>query len=147
MRTGALFCVGVFGLLAMGAGAQNGVDRELKKFQGEWYAVFGEFQGKRVPTKTQADSVFVFKGDKLVNKLSGKADSEARVSLDPSQNPKAIDIRLGDNDRGGFAGIYEFQPDGTLRLALSPRRDGRPTAFPTTPDSVHRLIELKRIRP
>jgi RNA polymerase sigma factor (sigma-70 family) len=126
--------------------AQGGPDTELKKFHGEWYAVFGEYQGKRTVTKTEKDSVFLVTGDKLLNKLDGKDDGEATITVDPTQNPKTIDITLKEKDAdGGFVGIYEFQADGTLRLALSARGDGRPTSFKTTSTSAHRLFELKRV--
>jgi uncharacterized protein (TIGR03067 family) len=118
------------------------MDRELAKFQGEWEAVSGEYQGRVEPAKA-GDSVYTFEGNTLVNRLGGKVSSEATVALDPSKTPRAIDIDLKGEEGGGFVGIYEFTAGGTLRLALAPRTGGRPADFPTTPATGHQLVVLK----
>ena len=62
------------------------------------------------------------------------------------RDPKTIDFGY-QSPEGHVAilhGIYEFLPDGAVRLAFDSGYDGRPDAFSTKPGSNRRIFILKR---
>jgi RNA polymerase sigma factor (sigma-70 family) len=110
--------------------------------QGTWVPVSVEEAGKKVPQKEIEAKNFemVVKGDRMT--LPIKDDSkEVRYKLDPSKDPKQIDLHLEKGKTG--KGIYSLKGD-TLRLCVEKDPDGdRPAKFGTA-GTTHFLIVLKK---
>jgi RNA polymerase sigma factor (sigma-70 family) len=108
-------------------------DEDMKKLQGTWYTVSVESHGMKVPeAKILAKNVrLVAEGDRwTLKETKGDPDKVFSVRLDPTQQPKAIDIvyQTGENKGKTSLGIYEL--DGsTLRVCLGEPGDPRPTKF------------------
>jgi uncharacterized protein (TIGR03067 family) len=109
-------------------------DADLKALQGTWVAESEELNGVATP-KEKLDRTLVVDGDRAVNTFkrgAGVHTSEARLVLDPSQSPKAMDLVGKAFERKA---IYKLE-DGRLWVCVQhdPKRE-RPTGFKTTADS------------
>jgi uncharacterized protein (TIGR03067 family) len=126
-------------------------DQEL--LQGTWRVVAGERDGRPVPEEIlkRADGVLTFTGDKVrvrmqESEITPPRDRQARLYLDPTKEPKAIDLIALGGAVDAFVGIYRLDGD-TLTLCgyMEPNeRTERPTAFATKPGDGRRLIILRR---
>ena len=103
------------------------IDNGLRKGGYEWLR------------KKSVGAVLVFRGDRITLE-GGDGDKEAiRFTLDPSQYPKAADLRMGDLT---YLGIYELDGD-TLRFCLG-STTARPTKFAVKPGGEWLYVVLKR---
>jgi uncharacterized protein (TIGR03067 family) len=141
-----LFLVSTACLLLSSQGANtDAIKQDLKKFSGTWVAVLTEIDGKK-QSAWEEQSFWTFAGDKLTSTLGDKPGSGGKVRLDPAKSPKTIDIDFTtpEGTTGTLVGIYRFNEDGTLWLALDNKGVGRPANFPTRPGGAHRMIAFKK---
>ena len=115
-----------------------------EKLQGNWQVVSAERDGQALP---DVGMRLVFAGDRMTTFVPGFQPAPMTFVLDPSQEPKEIDITYP--PIGVWPGIYDLEGD-SLRLCLAQTNDTarlRPTAFRTEPDgqSVF-LYVLRRVR-
>jgi uncharacterized protein (TIGR03067 family) len=118
---------------------QTETKKELAKFEGIWEGVGGEEVG-HVLTREAAkdeDEQFIFKGDRLTVRKDGKVQDEFKISVDPSKNPKEMDLHFIEGKYEGkkCLAIYTFEGD-QLKICtetkLRPSRGGlRPNVFST----------------
>jgi RNA polymerase sigma factor (sigma-70 family) len=116
---------------------------DQQRLQGDWKVHDVEMGGQHMPHERMG---FAFAGDKIMM-VFGPVRMEPMVySLDPSREPKAIDVR---HPAGAvWPGIYELNGD-FLKVCLNEgAMKGRPTTFQTQPDApgVY-LYVLRRERP
>jgi uncharacterized protein (TIGR03067 family) len=131
------------------AGAQDdAAKKEMKKLEGTWATVSIEAAGQKV---TDEDKIktrkLTTKGDKYTLKV-GDETVQGTMEINPSKNPKAIDVKpdTGSNKGKTLLGIYEVDGDKlTICLAL-PGKD-RPTEFSTEAGTGHQLVVYKREQP
>jgi RNA polymerase sigma factor (sigma-70 family) len=117
---------------------------EREKLQGDWRVVSVEKDGQALPDQGMR---FVFVGGEVTVFVQGFQAASMTYVLDPSPEPKAIDITSP--VAGIWPGIYRGEGD-SLRLCLDQKPDTvrtRPTDFRTEPDgqSVF-LYVLRRVR-
>jgi uncharacterized protein (TIGR03067 family) len=111
---------------------------ELAKLEGKWRVVKGANAREEGDVPDAQAFVLTFKGAEATMALGDKAESVLVTALDPTTDPKCID--LGEKRKGRdprtLEGVYRIDGD-TLRLAFAVPRDGklRPTSFekPTDP--------------
>jgi uncharacterized protein (TIGR03067 family) len=124
---------------------QAAVKQEKKCLIGVWKLVSSEGEGKKVPEEilkleivrwTITDSTIVW----TVGKDNEGAD---RYTLDPTTNPKAID--LTDKDGHHAPGIYALNGD-TLKVCIDEGSEERPKLFATKPDTRLSVWTFKRER-
>jgi uncharacterized protein (TIGR03067 family) len=122
------------------------IKQDLKKLNGTWVAVSTEIEGKK-QSALNDKSYWIFDGDKLTSRIKDKPGSGGIVRLDPTKDPRAIDIdfKTPEGTTGALVGIYQFSDDGTLWLAFAASQH-RPVDFPTKPGSENRLIEFKKVK-
>jgi uncharacterized protein (TIGR03067 family) len=130
--------------------ADDAAKKDLDKFQGAWDAVAIEFNGKDLLN----DGVklrFTFKGNKAT--VDGDEDVKKDYAaftfkLDPSTNPKCIDMTIsaGEQKDSVIEGIYEFKGD-ELRLCAKTTARERPAKFASPEGENIALMTLKRIKP
>jgi uncharacterized protein (TIGR03067 family) len=131
------------GLLVSGDDAKK--DKEL--LQGAWRPISGEQGGKAQPDAKE--HLLTFKGDTFTITRGDELFVKGTVALDPSQSPKAIDMKITEarreEDKGKEVhGIYELDK-GTLRWCTAePGNKDRPKEFATKEGTRLMLITLKK---
>jgi uncharacterized protein (TIGR03067 family) len=102
--------------------------KELAKLEGTWREIGGEEVG-RVETAEEAkgeEIEFIFKGNVLTIRKHGKVEGELKVSLDPSKDPKELDLEFTEGKGKGkkCLAIYSLEGD---RLRICTNTKLRPT--------------------
>ena len=111
---------------------KEAIKADLKKLQGNWDVAKSEVRGS---PQTARGSGILFDGDSYYTVVNGVKKNfaggmPAKVYLDPTTNPKQIDlVWMG----GSFAGVYRFTEDGLEICMTEVRAAGgkRPSAFTT----------------
>lgn len=121
-------------------------DEEL--IQGTWTVVSHEMVGKKTPdAELKAWPKWIIK-DGTITADDGKKKEVIPYKLDPSKEPKAIDLtmELGIDGKGKKTYPYIYELDGhTLKLCWSEKApDHRPTQFASDEKSGQAMIVLKR---
>jgi uncharacterized protein (TIGR03067 family) len=118
---------------------QATIKKELARLEGTWHGVGGEEAGDVLTPEAakKEEEEFIFKGDTLTVRKHGKVQREFKVSVDPSKNPKQMDLRFTQGDHQGKTclAIYSIEGD-QLKICtetkLRPSRGGpRPNVFTT----------------
>jgi len=146
----ALFCAVSFAASGVtGAWADDKVDleKELKKFQGDWTVASVESGGKEVPIDLFKGMTVTFEGDKYTVKMGDQVIQKATQKLDPSKSPKAMDGTVAEGPGKGtvILGIYEISED-TLKVCFDEAGKKRPTEFKTAAGSQTTLAVYKRAK-
>ena len=142
--TTRLLSLPMFMLFTVVAFAQDEAKKDLEKFQGNWVIESVIVDGEPLPAEVVKVFKMTFKDDNYTV-LIGEEKTEGAFHLDPSKNPKTIDI-VPENgpDRGRKqSGIYEFDGDKIKICAAQPGKD-RPTNFETKGKIGSTLMILRR---
>ena len=110
--------------------------KELAKLQGEWEMAALEVDGKQVPAEKLQGTVLTIKGDQYTVAVKEKKHA-VTITLDPAQDPKAIDMAFPDGPNAPKIGkgIYKIEDDKFI-LCRAQSTDGeRPTQFGTWPNT------------
>jgi uncharacterized protein (TIGR03067 family) len=139
-----LLSLPLFVLLAGFAFAQGEAKNDLDKFQGNWAVESVIVEGEELPAEVVKVFKMSFKDDNYTVMI-GQDKTEGTFRLDPSKNPKTIDI-VPDNgpDRGKKQlGIYTFDGDKIKICAAMPGKE-RPTNFETKDKIGYTVMILRR---
>jgi uncharacterized protein (TIGR03067 family) len=119
---------------------------ELEKHQGTWEVVSFERDGKKTPEEITRTIVRVVDADHVVWKRDGSNFAGTTMTLDPSADPKTIDlVPDGGPNRGSkVVGIYRFDEGGTLTICIADAGRNRPTSFTSEPGSGHTLQTFRK---
>ena len=121
--------------------------KELKKFEGVWKAVkVVSGEGEETPMRDGGDAIIEIKGRKL---LVGETELYTITALDPSTDPKCIDIRaaadMGEVRKGEvYEAIYKFDGDTLVIAGNMGEGKNRPTKFEVAKDSKTFIVTLKK---
>jgi uncharacterized protein (TIGR03067 family) len=135
-------------VLLLGADAPEDVRKESKRLQGTWVMTALEIDRRQVPEDQLRDTTLTVKGDTYIVRTKGKT-YEATFTLDPGQNPNAIDLSFpdGTNAPQKGAGIYKLEGETfTLCRRQAPGQD-RPAQFGTWPGTGLYLVTWQRHKP
>lgn len=138
-----VFLVLVVGVL-LAADAKEDIQKEQEKIKGAWKITALESEG----ASEKEDASLTFGDDKLTVAFKDEKKTAA-YKLDPSSQPKSIDIIPDDGPEKGktIKGIYSLDGDALkLCFASTPKKD-RPTEFVTKKDSGSVLMVLKKEKP
>ena len=132
------------------AKADEEVKKEKEKLLGTWKVVKIEEKGQ---SKEDSEDVrLVFDGDGFVFKKGDQAQIKGKFKLDPSKDPKAIDMEIAESVKPGREGktslsIYAWDKDDTdaLKLCLGePGDTDRPKEFAAPAGTKCIFLTLKR---
>jgi len=125
-------------------GSASGGAGELEKLQGTWRAMAGEAEGSPWPQEATTNIVVSIKGN-AYTVTSPDFTDHGEFSVDPSHQPKQMDVRpaTGDDKGRTIAAIYELEGD-RLRICYAHGESPRPTAFTAPADSGRILLTYTR---
>ncbi|MCY2946500.1 MAG: TIGR03067 domain-containing protein [Planctomycetota bacterium] len=124
------------GLLVGGMGLTQETTKKADSPDGSWKLTKGEADGKALTAEQLKGGKLVIKDDKYKLTMGEMEVIEGTEKLDPSKDPKTIDIVNSNGpDKGKtFLGIYNLKGD-RFRVVFSQPGKPRPTKFKTEPDS------------
>ncbi|QDV34858.1 TIGR03067 domain-containing protein [Tautonia plasticadhaerens] len=141
MKTLLINSVVFYILTASGASEPQ---RDKERFQGTWLLVSMQINGIDRYDAGQGMK-WIFTGGKLT--ASGILNGEEKAapgtfSIDPSKDPKTIDLRF--DDKVTYKGAYKFE-DGRLKVCY--HAGDRPTEFTSRAGSENVLMEFEPEKP
>jgi uncharacterized protein (TIGR03067 family) len=125
------------------------VKEEKKQLKGAWKLVSVTEDGKPVLSKTlkKRKAIAIFRGKHMLGWMDNQLVNDSVYKVDPSQNPKAIDIT---DTRGKYRGkkqhgIYEIEGN-TLKISYCRPGKKRPAEFDTKDGSGCTVEVYKRVQ-
>jgi len=145
-----LHCL-IGGLLAglassLAVGDDDPVKDELKRHQGTWITTSSIFDGQPASPEIVSSIRRIVTDAHVVWERDGKHFAGTKIVLDPSRNPKAIDvIPDGGPNRGEpILGIYKLEAD-TMTICMAGPGQPRPKEFKAEKGSGCSLRTFKRV--
>jgi uncharacterized protein (TIGR03067 family) len=120
--------------------------KDLDKMQGTWTMQALEVDGKDLPADKLGDTQLIVKADDYHTRVKGKDLAGFRIKLDPSKDPKEIDMikKEADGTETVFKGIYVFE-NGVFKMCRGLNADQRrPNQFATWPDTGYFVVTWKK---
>jgi uncharacterized protein (TIGR03067 family) len=110
--------------------ADDAVKNELKNHQGTWIATSSTFDGQKAPDAIARSIKRIVTDDHVVWERSGKRFAGTKIELDPTHDPKNLDvIPDGGRNRGEHVlGIYKLVGD-QLTICMAAPGQPRPKEF------------------
>lgn len=139
------WAIGLLVVVAGGAAIQSPPD-EAQRHQGTWAVVRFEREGQVTGAEVLGQIIREVDGDHIVWRRDGRRFAGTRFTVDPTREPNELDlIPDGGPSRGErVLAIYEFRPDGTLRICVADPGRPRPTAFESPEGSGWTVQEFRR---
>jgi uncharacterized protein (TIGR03067 family) len=118
---------------------------ELDRNQGTWRATSSIYDGQEAPAEIVGSITRTVEKDHVVWKRDGKSFAGTQIELDPSRDPKAIDvIPDGGQNRGErVLGIYKLEED-RLTICMAAPGKPRPKEFKAEKGSGYTLRTFTR---
>jgi len=116
--------------------------------QGTWKVMESTSKGDKVPADELKDLYLIFKDNAINIREGGKTSENFLFLIDPTKNPKEIDLilRVGPQKGRVDRGIYQLDGD-TLRICIQTNKDqARPREFASPIRSELWLVVLQRSR-
>lgn len=118
--------------------------KELKKLEGKWQIQKEVSSDDERDRTGDSNAVVEFKGHKVI--AEGK-EFGAVSALDPSTDPKCIDLKIEEGPAKGMVveAIYKIDGD-TMTISVYVGEKKRPTNFDKPKETGAMLVTLKRIK-
>jgi uncharacterized protein (TIGR03067 family) len=136
-------------LLLLGADNKAEIKKDMDKLQGTWDVVSLEVGGQKAPAEALPQFRLTIKGDKMSHKGKQEGDTEETTfTIDPSKDPKTIDMTLKKGGQAGqiILGIYSIDGDN-LKLCMNQPNLQRPKEFVSKEETRVALVIMKRVKP
>jgi uncharacterized protein (TIGR03067 family) len=132
-------------VLSLWAEDRDAVKKDLALLQGEWSMVSGSADGQPLPAEMVKEMKRVCQGDQVTSTRAGQIFFKAKVTIDPSKNPKTIDYDMLEGFTKGKKqlGIYEINGD-TFKSCFGAPGAERPSDFATKPGDQGTFTVWKR---
>jgi uncharacterized protein (TIGR03067 family) len=136
--------------LVPGAPPEDAARADRDKLQGNWRMVSMEIDGIKAPDQVVKTFSLSFKDDKYTSlqadpaKLGAGARKTGSFTIDPSKDPRAMNILPADGEDKGktWSLIYSLEGN-TLRICGAEVGKDRPTAFESKPGTGIILMTLR----
>jgi uncharacterized protein (TIGR03067 family) len=134
--------------LAMAA-EEDDLKKELAKFQGTWEATAVTDAGQKSPAENAAAIRIIFKGDEYTQLIQGQEVEKGKLKIDPSKNPKTIDLDIQSGESKGLKqfGLYAFEGEKQIVCLAQPGVEKRPGKLESTAANEALLFVLKKVKP
>jgi uncharacterized protein (TIGR03067 family) len=121
-------------ILLARAGDNPAIKKDMAQLQGEWSMVSGSADGQPMPDALLGSCRRVCQGDEITVTIGGQTMMKAKITIDPSKKPRAIDYEVigGPNKGKRQLGIYELD-GGTFKSCFGAPGDQRPADFNSQP--------------
>ena len=122
--------------------------KDLARLQGDWTMVSGSADGQPMPEPMLKQMKRSCKGDETTVAMAGRIFFKAKITLEPSKQPKTIDYEMTEGLTKGKKqlGIYEVEGD-TLKSCFGKPGAERPADFTSKPGDGRTLSVWKRAKP
>ena len=112
------------------AADDEAVKKDLAQLQGEWTMISGSANGESMSAEMRKEMKRLCKGDEITVMMGEQVFLKAKLTLDPTKNPKTIDYEMTEGFTKGKKqlGIYEINGD-TFKACFSSPGSERPTEF------------------
>jgi uncharacterized protein (TIGR03067 family) len=133
-----------------GVAAGNPVQQDLAQLQGEWKLVKLRSGANELPADVLNKIKIVFEKDKFFMLIDGKQVADASVTIDPTKNPKTMDLFAHSGVSKGLTdlAIYSIEGDKLLVVIFAPPfgQKKRPTEMPKGVTNDYDIMEMQRIK-
>lgn len=148
MRQTFLAGLATFTIAAAWGADEDAVNKDLAALQGEWSMVSGSADGQAMPEQMLKQMKRVCKDDETTTMMGDRVYFKAKITIDPSKNPKSIDYQMTEGFTKGQKqlGIYEVQGDSFKSCFGKPGAE-RPIDFTSKPGDGRTLSTWKRAKP
>jgi uncharacterized protein (TIGR03067 family) len=130
---------------ALAAADDAAVRRELKALEGNWKVVAAVDGGRKFPPDRLPPVSFVLRADGTATVRMGAGESKVTFRIDPSKNPKTMDIvhQSGPGKGKKQFAIYKLENDRFTVIATDPgaKEEDRPRDF-----TKGRVLVFERVR-
>jgi uncharacterized protein (TIGR03067 family) len=142
----SMWCVPLVCLALMQPAGEEKVKKDLERMQGTWEMHALEINGKEVPAKQFDGTLLIVKGSEYKTKVKGKEIAGFQLKLDPSKNPKELDMiqKQPDGTEKVIKGIYTFENNHFKMCRGLDASQERPTQFATWPDTGYFVVTWKK---
>jgi uncharacterized protein (TIGR03067 family) len=133
-------------LIAADPAKNDPAQKDLEKFQGAWVGGSAEMNGDKLSDDDLKTLKLVIKGNRYTVTI-GDMSEEGTFKLDPTRNPKAIDLSpsSGANKGKTVKGIYELDGD-THKTCFADPGKPRPKDFTAKAGSGQSNFVMKRTK-
>jgi len=116
-------------MLALGADAEDALQKDLKQLQGTWTVVSMEMDGKFLSEERRKKTKVTVEGEKFIFD-TGDDSHEGLYKLDPNKDPKELNIVVTRGDEKGktYLAIYKFESGRMIQGMRLDNKD-RPKEF------------------
>jgi uncharacterized protein (TIGR03067 family) len=144
----ALAALAAIAISSASAADAPAAKNDMQKLQGEWSMVSGSADGQSMPEQMRKQMKRVCKGDEATTTMGGQVFIKAKITIDPSTKPKAIDYDMIEGFTKGKKqlGIYEVEGDTFTACFAKPGAE-RPADFTSKPGDGRTLSVWKRDKP
>jgi uncharacterized protein (TIGR03067 family) len=131
---------------AVGQTPEERLKREEEKLAGTWRVTAAKANGVRLQPREVPDMKLTFKDGKYTVQLAKEKPQEGTYKIDPSKNPKTIDVNRTTGPEQGKkqVGIYELTGN-ELKICACDASKKRPTDFDTRDKDGYMVLVLKRV--
>src|ERR1019366_3135909 len=137
MLTKSLWLTALLFVALAQPGVEEKAKKDLEQMQGTWEMHALEINGKDVPVNKLEGTLLLIKGDEYRTKIKDKLLFGFRLKLDPSKDPKELDMiqKQPDGSEKVIKGIYTFEKDVFKMCRGLDASQERPSQFGTWPDT------------
>jgi RNA polymerase sigma factor (sigma-70 family) len=122
------------------------VKAELKKLQGTWVPVSAEVGG--VQQEAAGAEQLEFDGESFNTWHGGHIEEKGTIRLEPSKDPKEIDLTVQEGKNEGKSHVAIYTWDGAnVKFCMVKEGHPRPTDFTTRPGDNRMLVVMQRQNP
>jgi uncharacterized protein (TIGR03067 family) len=123
------------------------VKKEMDQLQGTWTVASGEHNGEKVPEEQIKLIKLTIKDDKMTVKRGDETIFAGTVKVDPTTNPKQIDVTVTEGEGKGKTrqAIYALDGD-TMKLCHGEDDQPRPKELASKKADNTALMVLKRAK-
>jgi uncharacterized protein (TIGR03067 family) len=141
-----LLCALFFSVSARAEAGDEAIKKDLAAMSGEWVMLSGTASGHPMPPELLNGMKRICKGDETTTLMNGAVYLKAKITIDPSKQPKTIDYHMTDGFTKGKKqlGIYEINGD-TFKSCFGQPGGDRPGDFSSKPGDGRTFSVWKRV--